>query len=155
MYKRICVVCGDDNATMAHIVSGNSNTKYPDFNTPRYKTDLDNKSSRNYIPLCGTLGKANSCHNEFDSFLLTFLYNPLTRKYFIISLNESWINHHRHGTEIELKHNPYNRLLVWRTRKCLIEFGSKFSFDQVSKIIGAADLSEETHSLPSSTSGSD
>ncbi len=155
VYNNLCVVCGRANPTMAHIVSGNSRTEYPDFNGPKYKTNIDNKSPRNYLPLCGILGAAGTCHNEFDQFLLTFFYNPISRNYKIISLNDKWENHHLHGTEINFPHNPYNRLLVWRTRKCFLEHGVKFSNEQIEAIVNAVELSEETRSLSSSVNNSD
>jgi len=148
LYHGNCAVCGAPNATMAHIVSGRHDTSYHEFNTPKYKTDIDNKSPRNYLPLCGVLGTAGSCHNEFDLFLLTFMYNPLSRAYRIISLNELWIHHHLlNGQEIPFPNNPYKRLLVWRTRKCLLEHGNKFPIAEVEATIEAGNLSEESLSL--------
>ena len=44
----------------------------------RYVDELDSKSKRNFIPLCGTKGQAGTCHNEFDNYGITLLYNPLT-----------------------------------------------------------------------------
>ena len=150
-YKGFCVVCRQKSmsvkGTMAHIVAGNSNISYEVFGPPTYKTTLDVKSERNFILLCGTNGDAGSCHNEFDKYLFTILYNPFSKLYNIISLNEKWQHHDLHGKEIELLHKPYHRLLAWRSRKCYTEHGSSVSAEHMMSALTAANLSEESHSM--------
>ena len=84
--------------------------------------ELDSKSKRNFIPLCGTKGEAGTCHNEFDNFGITLLYNPLTKKYVKYCLNPDFKpNENLHGEETEItgEFPPYCRLLSWRSRTCV------------------------------------
>jgi hypothetical protein len=134
-------------ATMAHIVAGNSAVDYSAFGPPTYKDKLDVKSHRNFIPLCGTKGLAQSCHNEFDTFLLAFLYSPFEGAYKVISLNPQWRHFDLNGSNISLSHNPYRRLLSWRCRKSLLEHGHRVSKDNVMDTVMLANLSEESRSI--------
>ena len=73
------------------------------------------------IPLCGTKGEAGTCHNEFDNFGITLLYNPLTKKYVKYCLNSNFkTDKNLHGKETEIvgEFPPYCRLLSWRSRTC-------------------------------------
>lgn len=103
-------------AKAAHIVANNSSINYAFFNYPKYADDLDPHCIRNYIPLCGTSGEADSCHNEFDQFLLTFIYNPMQQNFQIASLRPGWRHYDLNGASITFSHQPYRRLLAWRSR---------------------------------------
>jgi hypothetical protein len=75
----------------------------------------------NFIPLCGSEGELGTCHNEFDTFGITLLYNPLTTNYVIGCLNQNF----KPDLELNLKDivikdavKPYRRLLAWRAKYC-------------------------------------
>ena len=129
----------------------------------RYVDELDSKSKRNFIPLCGTKGQAGTCHNEFDNFGITLLYNPLTKKYVKYCLNPDFKpNENLHGEETEItgEFPPYCRLLSWRSRTCTQR--NQFFFggdnDKRQDFLNACKLSE-VNSIKrggdSSSSGSD
>jgi hypothetical protein len=146
-YKKKCVICGAVDATRAHIVSGRDTTDFASFGPPTYSDALDVKSSRNFIPLCGTLGVPGSCHDAFDKFLITILYQELTRKYVcycIAPVHKFKRRDQLHLKELNLHsdHQPYTRLLAWRTRKCFIEHSYWVSGEDVGKLVGIVDLSE-------------
>jgi hypothetical protein len=124
-----CAFChtNTEQVTMAHIVAGASGVDYSPFSTG-YKAPLDVKSPRNFLPLCGTEGRSGTCHDEFDKFRITLLYNPFDQSYSIYCLDlDNSPKAYLHGTIIEVdpEFPPYRRLLAWRTRKCLLEHGSK------------------------------
>ena len=105
-------------AKAAHIVASNTSINYELFNHPNYADNIDPNCIRNYIPLCGTLGEKDSCHNEFDQFLLTFIYNPLQQNFQITCLRPKWKHYELNGRTITFSHQPYRRLLAWRSRHC-------------------------------------
>ena len=77
-YGNKYLFCGEkNNVTKAHIVAGNRSVDYSAFSKPVYKDELDVKSPRNFLQLCGVVdGVEESCHNEFDKYLMTLIYNP-------------------------------------------------------------------------------
>jgi hypothetical protein len=122
-YGDACLFCGtDEGVTCAHIVADTPSKSYEEFGKlGGYKDDLDVKSVRNFIPLCGTKGELGTCHNEFDTFGITLLYNPLTTNYVIGCLNQDF----KPELELNLKDiaikgavKPYRRLLAWRAKYC-------------------------------------
>ena len=149
-YGTRCLFCGSTtNITKAHLVAGNSSLDYSPFCKPHYKSDLNVKSPRNFIPLCGTLGIPGSCHHEFDTYRITLIYNPLEENYRVYSFNPDLPNHsllHNRIVEVPDECRPYTRLLSWRAKKCILEFGSKVE-DNVMDIITLANLSEDSRSI--------
>jgi hypothetical protein len=123
-----CAFCGTtNNITIAHIVAGSNDIDYSAFNKG-YETPLDVKSARNFLPLCGTLGLQGTCHDEFDRYRITLLYNPFDEVYtiFCLDLNNSpKAGLHNQNIVVDPNFPPYRRLLAWRTRKCILEYGSK------------------------------
>lgn len=153
-----CVVCGRKRefdasgratVTLAHIVPGNSLISYKAFGRPRYRDDLNIKSIRNFLPLCGTEGLAESCHNEFDKYLLTILYDPFLKVFKALSLNALWSKHDAcNGKTLRLSHTPYRRLLAWRTRHCFqVNSFLLNGISDIDALISAANFSEESHSI--------
>jgi hypothetical protein len=122
-YSKTCLFCGTtENITCAHIVAGNKDVDYKSYGKPIYKSNLDYKSNKNYIPLCGTLGVEGTCHNDFDKYLMTLIYNPLDRAYSIFCLDSKSPRYKDlHGKVIKLhkNHKPYTRLLSWRLKHCI------------------------------------
>ena len=151
-YGPICLFCGsNEGVTLAHLVAGNAYVDYSSFGIPTYREDLDVKSARNFIPLCGTLGMEGSCHNEFDQYLITVVHNPFGEagnQYKIQCLRPDFAKY------VELNHKiivvkepyPYRRLLAWRNRKCLLEHGHLCG-NEVIDIVRAGDLSEIANSV--------
>jgi hypothetical protein len=149
LYPKACVVCGEVvNVTLAHIVAGNNATDYKPFSTPKYIDDLDVKSPRNFLWLCGSEGNEGTCHNEFDRYLLTLWYNPFSGKYRIFSLNKNWAKYSdRHNVELALPHKPYRRLLAWRTRACFQMNSFLLADMNITELINSVNFSEESHSV--------
>ena len=163
-YGGKCLFCGEDEFTCAHIVSDVKGEDYKKFGiNNRYVDELDSKSKRNFIPLCGTKGQAGTCHNEFDNFGITLLYNPLTKKYVKYCLNPDFKpdeNLHGEETEITGEFPPYCRLLSWRSRTCAQR--NQFFFggdnDKRQAFLNACKISEVNsikRGVDSSSSGSD
>lgn len=154
-YGGRCVLCGTRGATRAHLVSGSHATTYPEFGIPTYSDNLDVKSARNFIPLCGTLGQKNSCHDAFDKFCLTILFNPLGNNYYCYCLNEQAFSNynvlHMKTVAFHEDHKPYRRLLAWHARKCFNEHPYWVSGEDISRLQSAVDMSE-TKSLERSGS---
>src|ERR1700722_16200448 len=75
-----CVFCDSDkNVTMAHLISevqDGDGVSLAVFNTPIYHEDLDVKSPRNFLRLCGTKGATGTCRDAFDYFRLSLIYDP-------------------------------------------------------------------------------
>jgi hypothetical protein len=146
-----CAFCGtSNNITVTHIVPGDNHLDYSPF-CEGYSTPLDVKSARNFLPLCGTEGIYGTCHDEFDKFRITLLYNPLRGVYTIFCLDlKNSPKAHLHLTDINVDANfpPYRRLLAWRTRKCLLEHGSKM-VDKRDALFSMAKFSDGSRSVSS------
>ena len=92
-YGRKCLFCDETkDITLAHIVAGNMDVKYSVFGKPTYKNNLEIKSARNFLPLCGNAGKEGtcSCYNEFDKYLMTLLYQPFENVYRVYCLRRTF-----------------------------------------------------------------
>ena len=62
MYGNRCLFCDEtSDITKAHIVAGKKRVDYSLFCQPLYIDELDVKSPRNFIPLCGNGGKEGTC----------------------------------------------------------------------------------------------
>lgn len=154
-YNKTCVFCGvKDSTTLpvtnAHIVTSGCSS-YAVFGPPQYKDELDVKSPRNFLPLCGTLGRyPGSCQDLFDKYLLTLLYNPFASTYQVWSLRENEKldvdGIPLHEKVLTLHHEPYRRLLAWRTRKCINEHGYLLP-DGGERLLLASNFSEESRSI--------
>lgn len=144
-----CAFCGtSNNITMAHIVPGANGVDYSPFCTI-YSSTMDVKSARNFLPLCGTEDIYGTCHDEFDKFRITLLYNPLRGVYTIFCLdlvNSPKANLHLTDINVDPAFPPYRRLLAWRTRKCLLEHGSKMA-DKGNALFSMAKFSDGSRSV--------
>ena len=142
-----CLFCGEkQNVTLAHIVSSNSNVDYSLFNKPTYKCDLNTQNQRNFFPLCGNDGEADTCHNEFDKYGMTLLYDPFLKSYSIYCFDDTFTKYGElHNKVINVKHKPYIRLLAWRTRTCLKNNMDKTNPENLVNLITSSNLSEDSH----------
>jgi hypothetical protein len=149
-YGPRCLFCDETNdVTKAHIVAGNKDVDYSVFSKPNYIDNLDVKSPRNFIPLCGTDGKEGTCHNEFDKYLMTLLYNPLQGTFEVRCLRDSFPKYdlcHGRVVHIDLSNPPYRRLLAWRTRKCILEHQPMIR-GEVNEWLLLCNFSENSHSI--------
>lgn len=146
LYGHNCLFCDETaNITKAHIVAGNHYVDYSPFGVSNgYCTDLDVKSPRNFIPLCGSLGREGTCHHAFDKYLLTIMFDPITTIYRVISFDPSFAKHaivHNRELNVPAECRPYTRLLTWRARKCMLEHGSRIT-DDLAAVLTAIDLSD-------------
>lgn len=138
-----CVFCGaDGGVTMAHLIS----EVVPDdlvsldaFGPPTYSDELDVKSRRNFIRLCGTKGETGTCHDLFDNFRLSLLYDPANRNYIIIAVDEESPLHNK-VICLSTDFPPYKRLLCWRLRQSVLRFRCHAS--HLPSLIHAIDYSE-------------
>jgi hypothetical protein len=146
-----CAFCGSTgNITMAHIVAGATGVDYSPF-CLGYSTPLDVRSARNFLPLCGTEGNSGTCHDEFDKFRITLLYNPLRVVYTIYCLdlvNSPKADLHLRDIAVDPNFPPYRRLLAWRTRKCLLEHGCRMA-DKGDALFLLATFSDGSRSVSS------
>lgn len=151
VYGGRCAFCGsNNNITIAHLVAGNNYVDYSPFNVG-YSSPLDVKSSRNFLPLCGTLGAYGTCHDEFDKFRITLLYSPFDSKYqiFCLDLVNSPKSHlHLQFINVDPSFPPYRRILAWRARKCLLEYGGKMA-DKGELLFQRAKFSDQSKSVAS------
>lgn len=144
-YEGKCVVCGDANATRAHLVSGSGSTTYAEFGPPHYQEPLDVKSVRNFIPLCGNKGAKDTCHDAFDTYRITILFNPIANSYYCYCLDKDFGKYpivHLKEVRFHNAHKPYGRLLAWRTRKCATEHAYWVSGEDADRLLCAVDMSE-------------
>jgi hypothetical protein len=151
-YKK-CVFCGSKkNLTLAHLITEIQTTdesakdiSFDVYGPPTYKDRLDTKSSRNFLRLCGTKGMKGTCHDMFDNFRLSLMYNPFRGDYQIFSVDSG---HRLHMKRITLSEEapPYRRLLCWRFKKALLLYGSVLGTDAPA-ISDAIDFSDTTSSV--------
>ena len=146
-YKKTCLFCGntEPDVTSAHIVAGNKQKSYSQFGRPKYKSNLQIKSARNFIPLCGTLGMEGTCHDNFDRYLMTLIYNPLQQEYTVYCLGSQ---HQLHGKKVELHpdHKPYTRLLSWRLKACIRQHPELVK-DDIRDMYILGNMSEDSKSI--------
>jgi len=85
-----CFFCGTTEAvSIAHIVS-TGKVAYDHFGpTYGYRTPLNVFSVRNFIPLCGTLGQRDSCHDAYNRHLVAILHNPFEQRYFLLCAEDA------------------------------------------------------------------
>lgn len=145
-----CVFCGtENNLSLAHLITEIQTTdesakdiSFDVFGPPTYKDDLDTKSPRNFLRLCGTKGQRGTCHDLFDTFRLSLIYDPFKGDYQIFSVDS---RHALHKKRIELSREapPYRRLLCWRFKKALLLYSSLLGTDAPA-ISEAVDFSDTT-----------
>ena len=159
-YGTTCLFCGSNaGVTLAHLVAGNRDVNYKVFGKPTYIDDLDVKSARNFIPLCGTHGMEGSCHNEFDNYLIGVVPNPLgevSNQCKLICMRPSFAKYEELNDKIivVMEPHPYRRLLAWRNRKCLLEHG-RYCTTIIENTLLACDLSENANSVNNDDSDDD
>ena len=133
--KLHCLFCGrtaDESKklviSMAHIVSSGADD-YSDFGLKnQYPNEMNPYSCRNLLPLCGTLGfmidGKYSCHHLYDTHMAVLIYNPFESKYDVHLLgDDKEISVRPTSMSIPSGCTPYHRLLTWRAKKCLHEYG--------------------------------
>jgi hypothetical protein len=123
--------------SIAHIVadlgSSKRSTSYGDFGeSSGYVDDIDPGCGLNYLLLCGALGKAGSCHNEYDSLKMSLYWDHRDDLY-------KWFTPHSSTftggcpppgcsvsttvwTTAEIG-EKYTRLLAWRTMRTVLQPG--------------------------------
>jgi hypothetical protein len=151
-----CVFCGEEeNATLAHLISEvqeSDSVSLAVFNHPCYKTDLDVKSPRNFIRLCGKKGDGKSCHDVFDFYRLSLMYDPAERNYIIFSV-DNLSSLHLKRINLPGDFPPYKRLLCWRFRMSIQTFASMC--DHLPDLAAVADYSEAGSTLGAGESKDD
>jgi hypothetical protein len=115
VFDNSCAFCRTKtNISVAHIVPGANDVDYSPFCTG-YSTPLDEKSPRNFLPLCGYEGMKGTCHDEFDKFRITLLYNPLRQAYTIYCpdlVNSPKADLHNTDIDVDPNFPPYRKLLA-------------------------------------------
>lgn len=142
-----CLFCGTTHElTMAHLISElrpDSDFDLSMFGPPHYKDEVDVKSNRNFLLLCGTSGKAGTCHDMFDRFELSLVYDALHNRYTLVHVHS---DHRLHGKVVDIRGHvqPYRRLLAWRYKNSI----SKYA-DLYGNCISCTDVADfsEIHSI--------
>jgi hypothetical protein len=151
-----CVFCGSsEDVTMAHLISEvqeSDGVSLAMFNCPHYKTDLVVKSPRNFIRLCGTKGRRGTCHDAFDHYCLSLIYDPAQGNYIIWSVDASSGLHQKRIT-LSTEFPPYKRLLCWRFRKSIETFGGLY--EHLPQLESTIDYSEAGSTLGAGESKDD
>jgi hypothetical protein len=156
-YGENCLFCGTSGATLAHLVAGNVAVNYSSFSRPKYRDDLDVKSPRNFIPLCGTYGQNGTCHNEFDCYKMSLLFHPFTSEYRIFCLDAKFQKYNDLNDKVVAVSStfpPYRRLLAWRARKCVNEHPYLLA-DRGEALLDYAKFSEISRSVAAEEKDSD
>ena len=91
-----CVFCGaETNLTMAHLISEFNPVQAQElglrvdvFGPPTYVDDINPKSARNFLRLCGTKGERGTCHDLFDNYEIGLLYDPSDQHFEIRCVDE-------------------------------------------------------------------
>lgn len=131
-YWETCLHCGKDKATLqaqsppttvtrAHLITNSKalSDVYKQFGTSGgYMDDFDPGSKRNHIPLCGTKGERNTCHDDFDNFRLSLLYDPFKKTYYFYSVIDQRKVVNVPSNVLHLQ--PYRRILCYRARKMAV-----------------------------------
>ena len=144
-YNGKCVLCGGDGAKRAYLLSGNHTSLYPGFGPPIYEEAVAIKSSRNFIPLCGSLGTKGTCHDAFDRHLLAILYNVISNSFSCYSLDTDFEKHaevHQKVITFHANHRPYKRVLAVRAKKCFNDNPMLRKADEMDALCVAIDHSE-------------
>jgi hypothetical protein len=157
---RCCMACGLDadscsnlgrELTCAHILSVKK--KKVDCNvhfgiTANYKTDVKPTAQQNAILLCGRRGVDGSCHDLYDTNVISMFYSPEDSKYKWYRLNslnecfdgETTKSAHGFAEWLTTKENEkYRRLLAWRTLNLLSKIGNTDISSNVSLRAGFID----------------
>jgi hypothetical protein len=160
-----CVICRKtESITIAHIVSS-ALSDYTDFGVKNnYNCEIDVFSERNFMPLCGTEGEANSCHDAIDKHQIHICYDTFHRSYHL-SCSPNAPERFKELSESKLitapGWNPYRRLLAWRSRKCGTECGFVPDFpifeamNQISEESNSVGDAESDDGVSSSTDNED
>ena len=92
--------------------------------------NVNPRSPRNLIPLCGTHGAIGSCHHLFDYQAIALMCNPLKQGYGLhcFTPNE-WIKEYQEvALIVPHSYRPYKRVLNARAKACLKDFvGENFA----------------------------
>lgn len=78
-----------------------------------YSTKYDVRSGRNFIPMCGTHGSKNTCHDLFDSDKFILLPTLTDSVYDVVKLHE---DADKLVSQVTLPYMPYKRGLAVRAR---------------------------------------
>jgi hypothetical protein len=153
VYGKKCYFCGETKGiSSAHLVAAVKDCKFEGFGRQNgYIDELDVKSPRNFIPLCGSKGVRGTCHDEFDNYNIALFFNPLKSKYVIHCLDRSFKDGVLHEKELDIPGDlpPYRRVLAWRARKCAStnQFRFPVSDGQHGEFLAACCFSEQSKSM--------
>jgi hypothetical protein len=141
---------------MAHLISeiqeSDDNISLNVYNRPKYREDLDVKSPRNFLRLCGTKGAKGTCHDAFDFYRLSLIYDPAQQNHVIIAVDvQSPLHEKRISLSTEMP--PYKRLLCWRFRMSIQTFGGVYP--NLPGMLDVADYSEAGSVIGAGESESD
>lgn len=160
-----CVICRKtESITIAHIVPS-ALSDYTDFGVKNnYNCEIDVFSERNFMPLCGTEGEVNSCHDAIDKHQIHICYDTFHRSYHL-SCSPNAPERFKELSKSKLitppGWNPYRRLLAWRSRKCGTEYGFVPDFpifeamNQISEESNSVGDAESDDGVSSSTGNED
>jgi hypothetical protein len=95
------------------------------------------------------------CHNEFDLYKMSLLFDPFDSTYRIFCLDQGFEKYavlHNKTIEVNMSIPPYNRLLAWRARQC-VQNNAYLLADQGNSLLNFANFSNNSRSETSETAG--
>lgn len=154
-YQNKCLFCNSSsNLSRAYLVVGSKDdTIYADIRKDRgYKTDLEVDVMKNFILLCGSHGANDTCHDDFDKYVVTLIYNPLTKEYLVFHLDPTTSRQRSIHLKVvnvpdDEKVRRYHRLLSCRTRYCLHHHSYLKKSSDAESIVALSRMSEESRSV--------
>ena len=123
--RRVCWVCGFRNAEERGVCGASDEVIRDSTFCVSAARILRNKQEaadlgvpfnrRNYLLLCGALGRPNSCHHLFDSDRLAFIKQK-NQKWAVLCRDVPAL----HGREVILPSIPYRKALHARAIRCIV-----------------------------------
>ena len=106
--------------SMAHLVSSGGDD-YSQLNVHGEEDNVNPRSPRNLIPLCGTHRAIGSCHHLFDNQAIALMYNTLKQGYGLhcFTPNEGIKEYQEVALKVPHSCRPYQRVLNARAKACL------------------------------------
>ena len=145
-----CLFCGRADGdpcriSMAHLVSSGRDD-YSQLNAHGEEHNVNPRSTRNLIPLCGTQGAIGTCHHLFDNQAIALIYNPLKQGYGLHCFTPNERIKAYQEVALKVPHNcrPYQRVLNARAKACLKEFVGENLAGEISKLKSVTSLLVKT-----------
>ena len=131
--------------SMAHLVLSGGDD-YSQLNVHGEEDNVNPRSPRNLIPLCGTHRAIGSCHHLFNNQAIALMYNTLKQGYGLhcFTPNE-WIKEYQEvALMVPYSCRPYHRVLNDRARACMKDFVGENLAAEISTVKSVTSLLVKT-----------